>query len=112
MQGHYDYGDGRKKEDPNYMIFSKRNCNYPQYKYAMWFMSQYRRWGMVGPGVDYMGIARQVMRPDLYEEAMKEIGYAHGGSSVAAETFFDGRVFDPANVEGYATGFEVNSVKG
>src|SRR5213075_987714 len=32
MQGHYDYGDGRKKEDSNYMIFSKRNCNYPQYK--------------------------------------------------------------------------------
>src|SRR3954451_3188297 len=70
MQGHYDYGDGRKKEDPNYMIFSKRNCNYPQYKYAAWFLSQYRRWGMVGPGVDYMGIAKQVMRPDLYEEAM------------------------------------------
>jgi nitrate/nitrite transport system substrate-binding protein len=112
MQGHYDYGDGRKKEDPNYMIFSKRNCNYPQYKYAMWFLSQYRRWGMVGPGVDYMGIAKQVMRPDLYEEAMKEIGYAHGGASMAAETFFDGKVFDPANVEGYATGFEVNSVKG
>ena len=22
MQGHYDFGDGRKKEDPNYMIFS------------------------------------------------------------------------------------------
>src|SRR3954451_23457538 len=70
LQGHYDYGDGRKKEDPNYMIFSKRNCNYPQYKYAAWFLSQYRRWGMVGPGVDYMGIAKQVMRPDLYEEAM------------------------------------------
>ena len=30
LAGHYDYGDGRKKEDPNYMIFSKRNCNYPQ----------------------------------------------------------------------------------
>src|SRR5207244_11842249 len=67
--------------------------NYPQYKYAVWFLSQYRRWGMVGAGVDYMGIARQVMRPDLYEEAMKEIGYAHGGASVAAETLFDGKVF-------------------
>ena len=22
LQGHYDYGDGRKKKDPNYMIFS------------------------------------------------------------------------------------------
>ncbi len=30
MQGKYDFGDGRKKEDPNYMIFHDRNCNYPQ----------------------------------------------------------------------------------
>jgi nitrate/nitrite transport system substrate-binding protein len=112
MQGHYDYGDGRKKADPNYMIFSKRNCNYPQYKYATWFLSQYRRWGMVDPGVDYMGIAKQVMRPDLYEEAMKEIGYAHGGASMSPETFFDGKVFDPADPETYAKSFEVNSVKG
>ena len=112
LQGHYDYGDGRKKEDSNYMIFSKRNCNYPQHKYAVWFLSQYRRWGMVGAGVDYMGIAMQVMRPDLYEEAMKEIGYSHGGASMTAETLFDGKVFDPAKAEEYALGFEVNGVKG
>jgi nitrate/nitrite transport system substrate-binding protein len=111
LQGHYDYGDGRKKEDPNYMIFSKRNCNYPQYKYAAWFLSQYRRWGMVGPGVDYMSIAKQVMRPDLYEEAMKEIGYVHGGASMSPETFFDGKVFDPANPEAYASSFEVHNLK-
>ena len=112
MQGHYDYGDGRKKEDPNYMIFSKRNCNYPQYKYATWFLSQYRRWGMVDGGVDYMGIAKQVMRPDLYEEAMKEIGYAHGGASVSPETFFDGKTYDPKDPESYARSFEVHSVRG
>src|SRR5438876_648718 len=47
LQGHYDYGDGRKKEDAKYMIFSSRNCNYPQPKYAMWWLSQFRRWGMV-----------------------------------------------------------------
>ena len=62
-------------------------------------------------GVDYMGIARQVMRPDLYEEAMKEIGYAHGGASMAAETLFDGKVFEAAKAEEYALGFEVNGVK-
>jgi len=40
LQGHYDYGDGRKKEDSNYMIYSSRNCNYPQPKYAKWFLTQ------------------------------------------------------------------------
>src|SRR5690349_23634697 len=72
MLGKYDFGDGRKKEDPNYMIFSDRNCNYPQLKYAKWFLTQYRRWGFVDGTVDYDGIAKQVMRPDIYEEAMKE----------------------------------------
>ena len=30
LLGKYDYGDGRVEQDPNYMIFSQRNCNYPQ----------------------------------------------------------------------------------
>ncbi|MDR3459870.1 MAG: CmpA/NrtA family ABC transporter substrate-binding protein [Verrucomicrobiae bacterium] len=113
LQGHYDYGDGRTKEDPNYMIFSRRNCNYPQPKYAKWFLSQYRRWGLVKGAPDYEGVARQVMRPDIYEEAMKEIGYTHGGLNNDKETLFDGATFDPAgDLEAYAKSFAVNSVKG
>ena len=112
LQGHYDFGDGRKAEDPNYMIFSDRNCNYPQPKYAKWFLSQYRRWGMVEGPPDYEGIAKQVMRTDLYEEAMKEIGHKHGGLNNDPETLFDGKTFDPAKDEEYATSFEVHSMKG
>jgi nitrate/nitrite transport system substrate-binding protein len=112
LQGHFDYGDGRKKEDDYYMIFSKRNCNYPQPKYAKWFLSQYRRWGMVQGAPDYDGVAKRVMRTDIYEEAMKEIGYAHGGLNNDKETLFDGAVFDPADPEAYAKGFAVNSMKG
>jgi nitrate/nitrite transport system substrate-binding protein len=112
LQGKYDFGDGRKKDDPNYMIFSKRNCNYPQPKYAVWWLTQFRRWGMLEGAVDYAGIAKQVMRPDLYEEAMKEIGYKHGGRDDKPETLFDGVVFDPAKAEAYAKGFAVNGLKG
>jgi nitrate/nitrite transport system substrate-binding protein len=112
LQGHYDFGDGRKTEDPNYMIFSDRNCNYPQPKYAKWFLSQYRRWGMVEGPPDYEGIAKQVMRTDLYEEAMKEIGHKHGGLNNDPETLFDGKTFDPAKGEEHATSFEVHSMKG
>jgi nitrate/nitrite transport system substrate-binding protein len=112
LQGHYDYGDGRTKEDANYMIYSQRNCNYPQPKYAKWFLSQYRRWGLVKGAPDYEGIAKQVMRTDIYEDAMKEIGYAHGGLDNSKETLFDGVTFDPAgDLEAYAKGFAVNSVK-
>jgi nitrate/nitrite transport system substrate-binding protein len=111
MQGKYDFGDGRKKDDPNYMIFSSRNCNYPQYKYAKWFLSQYRRWGFVDSSVDYDGIAKQVMRPDIYEAAMKEIGYTHGGANSDPETLFDGVTFDPSKPEDYAKSFAVKNLK-
>lgn len=95
------------------MIFSQRNCNYPQPKYCKWWLTQFRRWGMVTGAPDYDGVARQVMRPDLYEEAMKEIGYTHGGLSNEKETLFDGITFDPAgDLEAYAKGFAVANVKG
>jgi nitrate/nitrite transport system substrate-binding protein len=112
MQGNYDYGDGRKKQDPNYMIFSSRNCNYPQPKYAVWWLTQFRRWGMLDKKPEYEKIAAQVMRTDLYEEAMKELGYDHGGRNDAPETFFDGVAFDPKDPEKYATSFPVHSMKG
>ena len=113
LQGHYDYGDGRKKEDEFYMHFSKRNCNYPQLAYAKWWLTQFRRWGMVTGKPDYEGVAKQVMRPDLYLEAMKEIGVTDRAEDNAPWTMFDGVKFDPAgDLEAYAKGFTVNNVKG
>jgi nitrate/nitrite transport system substrate-binding protein len=112
LQGKYDYGDGRVIDDPNYMIFSQRNCNYPQPKYAKWWLTQFRRWGMVEGAPDYEGVAKQVMRGDLYEEAMKEIGYKHAGLDEMPETLFDNITFDPKEPEKYATSFAVHSLKG
>jgi nitrate/nitrite transport system substrate-binding protein len=113
LQGHYDYGDGRNKEDDHYMIFSGRNCNFPQPKYCKWFLSQYRRWGLVTGTPDYQGIAKQVMRPDIYADAMKELGYEHGGENNEPETLFDGVRFDPkADLEAYARSFPTNNLRG
>jgi nitrate/nitrite transport system substrate-binding protein len=110
LQGHYDYGDGRKTEDPNYMIFSERGCNIPQPKYAVWWLSQFRRWGMVPSAPDYNGIARRVMRLDIYEEAMKELGVTHAGMNNQPETLFDGVKFDPSDPETYAKSFDIHSL--
>lgn len=112
LKGEYDYGDGRKKQDEYYMTFSSRNCNYPQEKYGIWWLTQFRRWGMVEGKPDYANIPKQVLRADIYEEAMKELGYAHGGRDESPETLFDGKVFDPSKPEEYATSFEVHNLKG
>ena len=109
--GDYDYGDGRKKQDENYMIFSSRNCNFPEPKYAKWWLSQFRRWGMTPSAPDYDGIAKRVMRFDIYQEAMKELGVAVAEPSEAPETLFDGTVYDPKDPEKYATSFAVHSLK-
>src|SRR4026208_1176173 len=45
LMGKYEYGDGRVEQDPLYMIYSSRNCNYPHQIYGKWWLSQFRRWG-------------------------------------------------------------------
>ena len=109
MQGHYDFGDGRKKEDPNYMIFTSRNCNYPQPKYAIWWLTQFRRWGMVDAAPDYEGVAKQVMRTDIYEEAMKEIGVKHGGLRRQARDAVRRRHVRSRQARGVRAAFEVRT---
>jgi nitrate/nitrite transport system substrate-binding protein len=66
---------------------------------------------MVTEAPDYDGISKKVMRADIYEEAMKEIGVTAGTASMDPETLFDGVVFDPkGDLEAYAKGFSVHSI--
>jgi nitrate/nitrite transport system substrate-binding protein len=112
LLGDYDYGDGRKIQDEYYMHFSKRNCNFPQPKYGKWWLTQFRRWGMTEGAPDY-SVVDQVCRPDLYTEAMAEIGVTDRTLDNSPEKLFDGTTFDPAgDLEAYAKSFAVNSLKG
>jgi nitrate/nitrite transport system substrate-binding protein len=95
------------------MHFSKRNCNFPQPAYCKWWLSQFRRWGMVSGAPDYEGVAKQVMRGDLYAEALKEIGVTDRTQDDSAWEMFDGVKFDPkGDLEAYAKGFAVKNLKG
>lgn len=112
LQGKYIMGDGRKFKDPNYMTFSDRNCNYPQAKYCKWWLTQLRRWGFTDGAPDYEAIAKQVMRGDIYAEAMKEIGVTDRVADESPETLFDGIKFDPkGDLESYASAFAVKALK-
>jgi nitrate/nitrite transport system substrate-binding protein len=111
LLGDYDYGDGRKKKDEYYMTFNARGCNYPQPKYATWWLTQFRRWGMVDANPDYAGVSAKVMRPDIYEAALKELGVDPGSRNDSIETLFDGVAFDPKSPETYATSFAVHNLK-
>jgi nitrate/nitrite transport system substrate-binding protein len=109
LLGKYTYGDGRVEQDPNYMIFSNRGCNYPHQIYGKWWLTQFRRWGMAKSAPDYEGVPKRVLRSDLYLEAMKELGV---GTKVVEEqkvTLFDG-VFDGRDPETYARSFPINNI--
>ena len=108
LLGEYDYGDGRKEKDPYYMIFSQRECNFPQKTFGLWWLSQFRRWGMVKSAPDYQGIVSRVLRQDMYREAMKDMGVTTQFKDMQKQTLFDG-VFDPADPEKYALSFAVHS---
>src|SRR3989475_8190611 len=108
LLGQYDYGDGRKEQDPSYMIFSQRECNFPQKTFGLWWLSQFRRWGMVKGAPDYQGIVSKVMRQDIYLEAMKDMGVTTKFKDMQKQTLFDG-TFDPADPEKYALSFAVHS---
>jgi nitrate/nitrite transport system substrate-binding protein len=109
LQGKYEYGDGRVEQDPNYMIYSDRNTNYPHQIYGKWWLSQFRRWGMVRQAPDYTAIPKRVLRSDIYLEAMKEMGVTPRVTEQASITLFDG-TFDGRDPERYARSFPVHSV--
>ena len=109
LLGKYEYGDGRIEQDPNYMIFSTRNCNYPHQIYGKWWLTQFRRWGMTKAAPDYESVAKRVLRGDLHVEAMKELGVAVKVAEEQKVTLFDA-VFDGKDPEKYARSFPINSV--
>src|SRR5687767_15447464 len=112
LLGKYEYGDGRNEQDPYYMIYSDRNCNYPHPAFATWWLTQFRRWGMVKGAPDYAGVSKRVMRPDIYMEAMKELGVTPKVAPLTKWSLWDGGAFDAANPEKYALSFPINSFAG
>jgi nitrate/nitrite transport system substrate-binding protein len=110
MLGDYDYGDGRKEKDSNYMTFFDRNTNFPLKSHGVWWLSQFRRWGMVKSAPDYKNIVNKVHRPDIFREVAKELGIAVPKDDMKKETLFDKIEFDPAKPEEYVKKFTVNSM--
>jgi nitrate/nitrite transport system substrate-binding protein len=110
LLGDYDYGDGRQEKDKFYMTFSDRDCNYPHQAFGLWWLSQFRRWGMVKETPDYRALAKRVLRSDIYLEAMKELGVTKKVTEIQKFTLWDGATFDGADPERHARSFAINSL--
>jgi nitrate/nitrite transport system substrate-binding protein len=110
LLGDYDYGDGRREKDPYYMTFFERHTNFPLKSHGVWWLTQFRRWGMVKEPPDYRAVVDRVHRPDLFREVARELGVETPREDMKKETLWDGVTFDPADPEKYARGFAVHSL--
>ena len=75
----------------------------------MWWLSQFRRWGMVKGTPDYKGIVDKVHRPDIYREIAKEMSIEASAEDLKSEKLFDGIAFDPSKPDEYAKAFTVKN---
>jgi len=92
------------------MTFFDRQTNFPMKSHGTWWLTQFRRWGMVKEPPDYKGLVDRVHRPDIFREVAREMGIETPREDMKKETLFDGVAFDPSKPEEYAKGFAVHTM--
>ncbi|EKO3411662.1 ABC transporter substrate-binding protein [Vibrio fluvialis] len=76
MTGTFEYEKGDKREVPDFNVFFRHNATYPYYSDAIWYLTQMRRWGQIADTKSddwYMNIAKEVYRPDIYQQAAESL---------------------------------------
>jgi nitrate/nitrite transport system substrate-binding protein len=106
LKGDINYGRGRVEKGTKLaMKFWGEGgaASYPWKSLDTWFVTENIRWGKFEPGTDIKALVDKTNRSDLWLEAAKAIGAANPpmGDSRGPETFFDGKVFDPADPAAY-----------
>ena len=113
VKGKFDYGTGRVVENsPHIMKFWDDFASYPYQSHDLWFMTEDIRWGKYEPGFDSKALIAKVNREDLWKDAAKELGAsAPTSTSRGKETFFDGKVFDPADPAAYLKSLAIKRIE-
>ena len=107
--GRYQNGLGKTWDDPNYMkFFNDGAVNFPYLSDGMWFVTQHKRWGLIKEHPDYLAIAKQVNRIDLYNEAAGALKVSIPKDPMRSSKFFDGVVWDGKDPKKYADSFKMN----
>ncbi len=106
INGDINYGHGRTAKGTNLLMkFWGENgaVSYPWKSLDSWFITENIRWGKFAPDLDIKALVDKTNRADLWRDAAKALGVAGypTGDSRGTETFFDGKVFDPANPQAY-----------
>ncbi|MFT3720058.1 CmpA/NrtA family ABC transporter substrate-binding protein [Pseudorhodoferax sp.] len=108
--GRYDNGLGKSWDDPDHMKFyDEGQATYPYLSDAMWFLTQHKRWGLLNAHPDYLGVAREVNRIDLYRQAAAASKTPLPSSNLRSSKLVDGVVWDGKDPARYADGFAIKA---
>lgn len=122
LTGRLRIGGGEERVVDDFFLPFDRAASFPWKSHALWFYTQMVRWGQVSHDTARAAIARDTYRPDLYRAALRPLGVALPGANAKVEGalsratpvgsagaslilgpdgFFDGRIFDPDEIEAY-----------
>jgi nitrate/nitrite transport system substrate-binding protein len=102
LTGTYADGLGGIKRDPKRIDFDP----FPWESFAIWILSQMKRWGQIKGDVDYKAIARQVFLATDAAKLMKEVGLTPPAASTKTFSVM-GKPFDPDKADAYVASFAI-----
>ena len=100
LTGTYADGLGGVKKDPARISFDP----FPYESFAVWMMTQMKRWGQIKGDIDYAGVAKQIFLATDAAKAMKDTGLTPPASSSKSFVVM-GKTFDPTKPDDYVNSF-------
>ncbi|MBN9427692.1 MAG: ABC transporter substrate-binding protein [Burkholderiales bacterium] len=101
LTGTYADGLGNVKKDPNRIDFDP----FPYDSFAIWILTQMKRWGQIKGDVDYAKVAREVFLATDAARLMKELGMPP--ADPAKPIVVMGKAFDPKQPAAYVNSFAI-----
>ncbi len=102
LTGTFADGLGGIKRDPNRVTYDP----FPYESFAVWILTQMKRWGQIKGDVDYAGVAKQVFLTADAGKAMKEAGMEVPSSATKSFSVM-GKPFDPSKPAEYVDSFAI-----
>lgn len=102
LTGTFADGLGNVKTDANRIAFDP----FPWQSFAVWIMTQMKRWGQIKGDVDYKTVAEQVFLATDTSKLMKEAGLKPPTTTTKSFAVM-GKTFDPSKPEDYIKSFKI-----
>jgi nitrate/nitrite transport system substrate-binding protein len=102
LTGIYADGLGGIRKDEKRVDFDP----FPWQSFAVWMLTQMKRWGQIKGDVDYQGIAEQVFLATDTAKLMREMGLTPP-AGISKSFVVMGKTFDPAKPDDYVKSFSI-----